>query len=296
MRWPPIVVLLVILLVAVLSAGCAQPKVQSVHMSWGEISNEYTEIKSNVDVTNPYPISIPLSDVEVEIFMNGVLMGHGNAIGDTTISPPSDTLALSIKLINDRLVDWWVSHIERGEETVMKIKTNLIFSILGYKLRIPIEQSSTFRTSFLSSVSPEGTSLNIGGVKAIEVKDATLKWGDVDRSRTQIIVNAVVKNNLPIPIPVKFLEYEISMNGIKMGEGRVVSDTVIKPMKQDTVELVMEIDNSKIPQWWVSHIKNGEKTTVSINAKVGIDVQGSEYTVDLYTYSYDFTTNLLSSM
>ncbi len=295
MRSPPVIVLLAVIL-AILSAGCAQPKVQSVHMSWGEVSSEYTEIKSNVEVTNPYPVSIPLSDVEVDIFMNGVLMGHGNAIGDTTISPPSDTLTLSIKLINDRLVDWWVSHIENGEETVMKIKTNLVFSVLGYKLRIPIENSNTFQTSFLSSVSPEGASLNIGGVKAIEVRDATLKWGDVDRSRTQIIVNAVVKNNLPVPIPVKFLEYEISMNGIKMGEGKAVSDTVIKPMKSEAVELVMEIDNSKIPQWWVSHIKDGEKTTVSITTKAGIDVQGKEYSLPIYTYSYEFTTNLLGSM
>ncbi|WP_198002018.1 LEA type 2 family protein [Archaeoglobus veneficus] len=293
MRWLPLIVVIVI---ATLSAGCAQPKVQSVEMSWGEVNDEYTEIVSSIEVNNPYPISIPLSDVEVEIFMNGVLMGHGNAVGDTTISPPSDTLKLSIKLLNDRLVDWWVSHIENGEETVMKIKTSLIFSIFGYKLSIPIENSNTFQTTFLSSISPEGMSLSIGGIKAIEVKDAKLRWGDVDRSRTQIIVSAVVKNNLPVPIPVKFMEYEITMNGIRMGEGRVVSDTVIKPMKQDTVEFVMEIDNTKIPDWWVSHVKNGEKTTVSIKAKVGLDVQGKEYSVDLYTYSYDFTTDLLTSM
>jgi len=292
MRW----LLLAIILTATLSAGCAQPKVQSIQMSWGDVNDEYTEIVSNAEVSNPYPIAIPLSDVEVEIFMNGVLMGHGNAVGDTTISSPSDTLTLSIKLINERLVDWWVSHIERGEETVMKIKTNLVFSIFGYKLRIPIERSTTFQTTFLSSISPEGVSLNVGGVKAIEVKDARIKWGEVDRSRTQIIVSAVIKNNLPVPIPVKFMEYEVSMNGIKMGEGRVVSDAVIKPMKSEAVEFVMEMDNSKIPEWWVSHIKNGEKTTVSIKAKVGIEVEGREYSVNLYTHSYEFTTDLLGSM
>ena len=292
MRW----LLLAIILLAILSAGCAQPKVQSIKMRWGNVNDEYTEIVSNVEVSNPYPIAIPLSDVEVEIFMNGVLMGHGNAVGDTTISPPSDTLTLSIKLINERLVDWWVSHIERGEETVMKIKTNLVFSIFGYKLRIPIERSTTFQTAFLSSMSPEGVSLEVGGIKALEIKDAKVTWGEVDKSRTQIIVSAVVKNNLPVPIPVKFMEYEISMNGIKMGEGRVVSDTVIKPMKSETVKFVMEIDNTKIPEWWVSHVKNGEKTTVSINAKAGVEIGGEEYSIDLYTYSYNFTTDLLGSM
>jgi len=289
----------VLILAAVTLSGCVEkPTVKSVEYKWGEVTSEQTEILSYITVNNPNPVPIPLSDVEVEILMNGILMGYGSAIGDTTISASSDdTLILSIKLDNDKLVDWWVSHIENGEKTVMKVKSSLVFSILGYEFKTPpMEQSNTIETSMLSQISIEGASLEVGGVKAIEITRANAKWGDVDKRRTQIVIDAEVKNNMPVPIPVKFLTYTIEMNGIKMGSGKVTSDVVIPPKSKKNIRLVMDLDNTKIPEWWVSHIKNGEKTTISISTKVTVEFMGEEYTFKLFTQNYEFSTNLVGSM
>jgi LEA14-like dessication related protein len=230
--------------------------------------------------------------------MNGILMGHGKAVGDTTISASSDdTLTLSIKLDNDKLVDWWVSHIKNGERTVMQVKSNLIFNIFGYELKTPpMEQSNTFETSMLSQISIEGTSLEVGGIKALEITRANAKWGDVDSKRTQIVIDAEVKNNMPVPIPVKFITYTIKMNGIDMGSGKVKSDAGIPPKSKRNIRVVMDIDNAKIPEWWVSHIKNGEKTTISISAKITVGLMDKEYSFKLFTQNYEFSTNLVASM
>jgi len=290
---------LALILATVTLSGCVEkPTVKSIEYKWGKVTSEQTEILSYITINNPNPVPIPLGDVEVDVLMNGILMGHGSAIGDTTISASSDdTLTLSIKLDNDKLVDWWVSHIENGEKTVMRVKSSLVFNILGYKFRTPpMEQSNTIETSMLSQISIEGASLEVAGVKAVEITRASAKWGDVNKERTQIIIDAEVKNNMPVPIPIKFLTYTIEMNGIKMGSGKVKSDVIIPPKSKKSIELVMNIDNSKIPEWWVSHIKNGEKTTISISTEVTVEFMGEEYTFKLFTQNYEFSTNLVGSM
>ncbi len=289
--------ILAVLLIASISTltGCSKPQVKSVKMHWGEVNSSVTQIISDVTVTDPLPFSIPLSGVNVKVYMNGIDMGNGHSVGKASISPPESNIRLVIDLINSRLVDWWVTHIKNGERTTVKVISNLEFSIFGFKFGIPVTRTSEFKTDFLSGVPVKNADIVVAGEKVGEVKDIKLRWGDVTHDTTQIIVSATVVNDMPVPLYLNYLEYEIYMNGIKMGSGRITSTKIIKPNSQGKVEFTMYIDNSKIPEWWVTHIKNGEKTTVKVKMGVGMSLQGRNIFIPLNSYTYTIQTHILSS-
>ena len=290
-------VLALLLLVAALSSvsGCSKPEVKKVTMHWGTVNSSVTQIISNVTVTDPLPFSIPLSGVNVKIYMNGIEMGTGHSVGRASIFPPESNIKLVIDLINSRLVDWWVTHIRNGERTTVKIVSDLEFSIFGLKFGVPVTRVSEFRTNFLSIPPAKSVGIYVAGLKVGEVKDVKLRWGDVTHGSTQVIATATVVNDLPVPLYLNYLEYNIYMNGIKMGSGRIASTKIIKPKSQERVEFTMYIDNSKIPEWWVTHIRNGERTTVKVEMGVGMTIRGKSVFVPLNSYTYTIQTHILQS-
>jgi LEA14-like dessication related protein len=77
----------------------------------------------------------------------------------------------------------------------------------------------------------------------------------------------VVTNPNPIGVPgVIDIEYMVSLNGVPVGEG--VKEGVGLSTGQDEIELVIPIDNQQIPAWWVTHVNNGEQSTLALEATV----------------------------
>jgi LEA14-like dessication related protein len=286
--------LIILVVLSAAFAGCSKPEMKSVTMHWGEVNSTTTQIISNVYVSNPLPFSIPLSGVNVKIYMNGIEMGTGYSVGKTDISPPGGTIRLVIDLMNSKLVDWWCSHIRNGERTTVKIVSDLQFSILGFKFGIPITKVNEFKTDLLSGIRTKNVDITVDGINVGEVKDLNLRWGDVTHDTTQIIASGTVVNNMPIPLYLRYFEYHIYMNGIDMGRGKITSTKIIKPKSQGRVEFTMLLQNSKIPEWWVTHIRNGEKTTVKIVTGLGMEINGKDVFIGLQSYKYTFHTNILS--
>ena len=83
------------------------------------------------------------------------------------------------------------------------------------------------------------------------------------------------------------------MNGIELAEGSSDVATVIPPWSETTLTLVTEIDNGKLDEWWVSHIRNGERTRVKIVLRPFVEVAGEEFGFTLAEKESEFTTNIL---
>jgi len=278
-----------LLILAIILSGClSKPEIKSIENHWGKITSEETEIISVITLNNPNSISIPLSDLEIDLYMNDVHMGSGRAIGDTTISPGEDSLTLSTLIENDRLKDWWVTHIKNGEKTQMKIKYNLVFSILGFDIKVPYETSDYFETTIISQLS----SINFEGGGIIEIKEMDFKW-DAGEEVTYITATMKIKNNIPAQIPVKYIKYRLLMNGIEMSSGEASDNLSIPPSGQKDFKLNIAIENSKIPEWWITHIKNNEKTTVTIDMQIGIEINGKEKTFST-SNEFEFYTAIAS--
>jgi len=277
--------LLLIITVTLLFSGCVEPRIEYVKNSWGEVNEEYTEMVTKVGVHNPLPVPLPVKDIKIEIFMNGIKMGQGSAvkadIGANTISD----VVISTKIDNDKIVEWWVSHVKNNEVTNVDVKGKTILDILSItQFDYPVEYSSKIKTQILDSMGFK----NIKKFGGLLVEGVNAKWDDVSKDHTEMKVNVKFKTSSPIRI-VK-LRYYIELNGIKLADG---VDNVNKDLESSkNVEFSVYIDNSKIPRWWVSHIKNGERSVGKIVIKPVVEIAGSEYKIPLIEQSINLKTNM----
>lgn len=290
-------ILILLLSVTITVSGCLQkPELISTDHRWGEVTSEETELISTVVVDSPNFVPIPLNDVKLDIYMNGIHMGEGSAVGETTISG-RDELKISSRIENERLRDWWPTHIKNGEQTEIKIKGNLVFGVMGYGLEVPVENKVSFNTSILSKMSSNEVRMGFIGFDALVMKDMEFKWGTGgEDGDTAIIVTMDVRNNLPAEIPLKSIDYQMEMNGVKMAQGASQDHMTIPASGQREVTMEMIMDGTKIPEWWVTHIQKGEKTTATIDMQLTLETDGEEQTVELSDMEFEFSTNIAGSM
>ncbi|MCD6099003.1 MAG: LEA type 2 family protein, partial [Candidatus Marinimicrobia bacterium] len=127
----------------------------------------------------------------------------------------------------------------------------------------------------------------------LTIKSIKSHWGDVTADYTEIITLATIRNENLIPVPITKLRYLVEMNGIRIAEGSNNVATIIQPKSDATLTFVTKLDNRMLDEWWVSHIKNGERTKVRIVLQPVIEVGGKELVFTLAEEESEFTTNLL---
>ncbi len=292
--------LVMALIVSVLLLGCAQkaptvgkPEIREIKHGWGKVTSSTTEIITKIKVYNPNPIPLPLKDIRTEVYMNNVKMGEGSALKSEIKANSESTIVISTKLENGKIPEWWVSHIKNGEKSTMSVKGYLIFDLKVTEFKYPIELSKPIKTDILAGLSSDKPQkINVGPV-TLTIKSTKSYWGDVNEDYTEIITLATIYNDNLIPVPVTKFHYLVEMNGIKLAEGSSNVSTVIQPKSEVTLTFVTKLDNKMLDEWWVSHIKNGEKTKVKIVLQPVIEVAGKEFKFTLAEKESEFTTNLL---
>ncbi|MFB6120648.1 MAG: LEA type 2 family protein [Halobacteriaceae archaeon] len=133
-----------------------------------------------------------------------------------------------------------------------------------------------------------------GGVIGVpQVESMENSFGTVNESTTVIETNVTVNNPNPIGISLGgvSLNYTVDMNEVRMASGDKTGISI--GTGNSTVTLTTLMDNSQIPKWWVSHIRNGEQTTVDVRATVTSSLLGQSYTTSLPGRTIN--TDLLSS-
>ena len=294
-------VLVATLLISVILMGCAQegkltigkPEIREINHEWGKVTTSTTEIITKVVVYNPNPISLPLKDVLTEIYMNNIKMGEGSALKADIKANSESTIVISTKLENGRIPEWWVSHIKNAEKSVMKMKGYLVFDLKITEFKYPIELSNAIETDILAGLSSNVPRKIGAGPITLTVKSTKSYWGDVKEDYTEIITMTTIYNDNLVPVPITKIHQLVEMNGIRFAEGSSNVATVIQPKSEATLTFVTKLDNRMLDEWWVSHIKNGERTKVKIVLQPVIEFAGKEFMFTLVEKESVFLTNLL---
>ncbi|WP_290902363.1 LEA type 2 family protein [Ferroglobus sp.] len=283
--------MLPILLLLILTSGClglGKPEVLSYKSEWGEITESYSEIITKMDVKNPNPFSIPLKAIDLTLYINNIELGKGRSIGDATLKPNAiTTITISTKIDNSKIPEWWVSHIKNGEVSELLLKGNLIFNLIITEFKFPFEERDEIRTDILRGFKVD-EKMNFGPLAA-NVK-INPRWGEVKSDYTQIMLDTVIDSD--VSFRLKGIKYEVLMNGIKIGEGYYDKDVEIGRNTKFTLEL--RLDNDKLDDWWVSHLKNGERSEVEIIVTGVFDLAGKTFEVDLIREKTSFRTEILT--
>jgi len=269
-----------------------RPRVTGVDNEFGRVTDDRTEVKTSVTVENPTLLGLgdSVASVEYTLSMNDVQMAHERQ-EDIAISGGETDLNLSTWIDNDDVPRWWVTHIERGERTTVEVDPTLTVDRLGVAVEADAAaHTETFETDLLAPLqSNQSRSLEAFGRTVLNVQRTDAEWGDPTAEETPLDATMTVQNPLSVPVPLTNLTYVVEMNGVVVGEGEVGRRTLVDPGTTETIRAAMTIDNSRIDDWWVTHLRRNESTRMTVRVEGAVEVAGERVRLPLESLSFSRT-------
>ena len=297
-----------VLLVAVAGGAFAvgvlgAPTVMSVDNRFAGVNATTTVIETDLVVDNPNPAGVSLGGVGVEyaVAMNDVRLAHGTKDG-IAVKRGETAVPFVSHVDNQKIPDWWVSHVENGEHTELTVDATVRSSALGQSFGGPTVRRNVDTDIVGQFNSTETRPINANSPLVADpvlyVNETSASWGDVSESTTPIRLAFTVYNPKPHPVAFSELGYDITMNGVDVGEGATAREYVIPPESSRTIETTTYIDNDRIDEWWVTHLERNQTTDLRIEfyAKLGVG-GGSTIRVplDALTYTQTVETDIFGT-
>ncbi|MDS0259001.1 LEA type 2 family protein [Haloarcula sp. S1CR25-12] len=128
-----------------------------------------------------------------------------------------------------------------------------------------------------------GGAFAVGLVGTPGVETVENRFTDISANTTTIGTTLTVSNPNPVGVTLggTAIEYTISMNDVAVASGEKTGIALTRG--NSTLDFSTRMRNSEIPPWWTTHIANGERTTVHIDATVSDSLVGEQ--------SFSFTQN-----
>lgn len=270
------------------------PSVAGVQNSFGDVTDETTEIHTALVVHNPNPVGVSLGDASVsyDVTMNDVAMANGTKDG-VAIGAGNSTVAFRTEMQNDRIPRWWTSHVRNGEHTTVQVDASVRSGTLDRTFDAPPierEVSTDVISQFNSTETrPVNASQPFVSDPVMYVNETSASWGEVTDAETPIDMRFVVYNPKTMPIAVTEIGYNITMNDVKVGNGTTDSEHVVEGHTSETIEAETAIRTQKLDEWWVSHLENEQVTQLRIEFYAKIDAGGETFRVALDEMTYEKT-------
>jgi len=240
-------------------------RVESISNSWGPISPDVTSIVTQIVVNGPELSSLSLS-VFCDIYFNNIKMAEG--LGEDLIVEKIDSGSLvrfttKINNNNENIAKWWLSHIQNGEKTKVIIQGELIIDLGKVNIAYPFSWQNEFQTNMLEGINTEELSNFSFGPFRLQIKSLRFGWVKIATDEVEIRYTIKIHNPGIIPLApiINRVEYDLSLNRIKMIEGSSGVPSIIWPGGTEAVILTTKLDSRKLQTWWFSHIKSDERTS-----------------------------------
>ncbi|WP_017341834.1 LEA type 2 family protein [Halorubrum sp. T3] len=119
-----------------------------------------------------------------------------------------------------------------------------------------------------------GGAFALGVLGVPSVAAVNNSFGDVTNETTVVETDLVVSNPNPIGVGLDgvSIDYTVSMNDVEMASGG--REGVSVASGNSSIAFETDLDNDAIPPWWTSHVRNDERTTVAIDARITSDLLG----------------------
>lgn len=276
----------IVVIVVVAVAGVLvyeQPSIVTVENRFGDVNESRTAIETDIVVRNPNPIGTSLESVTTNytVRLNGVTMARGTDEG-IPLERGNTTIGETVLLDNDEIPDWWVTHVRNGEQTRVDVTANATTSLLGREVTFSrdrtIETDITDRlnTTETRPVDPIDANVPLVSDPALYVNETSASWGRVTEDRTFLDLSVTLYNPSDIPYPISTLEYTMNANDVTVGNGTTDQAYIVPGGTERTVNGTVRIDNSALHEWWVTHIENGQTTSIQLDITAVIELPTGE--------------------
>ena len=274
------------------------PAVEEVDNRFGEADNETTVVYTDLVVNNPNPIGVQLGNTTINytVRMNDVPMAVGGREG-LDIREGNSTQEFTTRMDNEQIPPWWVTHVNNDERTVVTINATVRTSILGQR-QYDLTQEKEVETDIIGQFNSEETRpVNADDPPpatsnpVLYVNRTAAQWGEATEQETPINMEFQLYNPQTLPFTVTELGYEITMNGVLVGEGATDDIAAIPPGATETVRTEARIINGNLDDWWVTHLQNDQVTGLRIEfyAVVSSDELSRDVRVPLDELTYEKT-------
>jgi len=277
-----IVLALVVVGGLVATGGFAAPTVESTTYEWGEVTEDTTEIRTMVTVENPNPVGIPgIVDIGYAAQLNDVTLAEGQESG-VGFGTGKSEVELAIAMENERIADWWVTHVNDGEQSEMSIDASV--SAPGFEREIPAK-SSTIETDILGGFTEEGErQVDARGEPLLVIENQQAEWGVADGEETPITFSADMENVHEYDVTLDGVEYVVTMNGVELGRGQRSDGIDVAPGESGTIETTVALDSPKMADWWAEHVTDGEESRMTVEMYGYVEEDGERKRVPLRVF------------
>ena len=289
-----VVVLLAIALAALVGTGVlSAPTVDSVDTEWGTVTANATANETTATVDNPNPVGVPgVVDVAYVARLNDVVLARGERSG-VGFPPGTSRLRLSTAMDNDRIAQWWVAHVDDGESSTLRVDATV--SGPGFSRRVPA-QRTTVETDLLGGFATgEPRTVSFDGDPLLVVANQSARWGDADAAVTPLSVFAAIENVHDHTVALDGVDYVVELNDVTLADGRQRSGFAVEPGETGRLDVWMGLDSARMADWWATHVRAGERSTLSVEL-YGLVERDGEYErvpIRIYERSLDLETDVL---
>ncbi|SFR98514.1 LEA14-like dessication related protein [Halomicrobium zhouii] len=296
------------LLVAVAGAGAAAgilgaPSVAGIENHFGDVNETTTDVHTDIVVSNPNPVGVQLGGTTVDyaVEMNGITMATGTKAG-VGVETGNSTVNATSRLHNDRIPEWWVSHLQNGETTALTVDADVHSSMVGQSFGAPSverEIETDISSSFDSTeTQPIDANQPLVSDPVLYLNETEGEWGEVTEAETPIVMAFTLYNPKDYPISASSIGYDVTMNGLAVGEGQTDRSVTIPPGETRTIEATTVIDNGLLDEWWVSHLERNQVTDLEIQFYARFDLSAAgagDIRVPLDSVTHEIETDMFGN-
>jgi len=255
------------------------PQVVAIENELVGANESTTVVESNLTISNPnpFPITLRRADVTYTVSMNDIPVGTGQETG-VSLGSGNSSVAVRTGLDNDDIDDWWVTHVRRGERTTVSVRTTVesgrIDRSVSHRVADRTVQTDITAAFNRSETTPIDASRPLVSDPVLYVNETTAHWGSVTTNRTVIQTRLHVYNPKSYPVPITGVSYDVGMNDVSVATGSTTTLRAIPARTHRNVTARLVVDNSRLDEWWVSHVQRNQTTTVTVDYAVRLDLYG----------------------
>lgn len=297
-----VLVVLIAAAVGAYSAGVAGlPAVTDVENRFGPVDENATTVHTELVVDNPAPVGVELGGVAVDytVSMNDVALANGSKRG-VDVRPGRDRVPFTTRMDNERIPRWWVTHVRNDETTEIRVDATVRSSLLDRSFDLP--QERTVETDIIGQFRstedrPVDADSPLVSDPVLVVRETDARWGDVTAGTTPIEMAFVVYNSKAVSYPITEIGYTITMNGLTVGNGTTEDPAVLAARSETTVRATTAIENDRLDDWWVTHLRSGETTDLRIDfhATARLGAATVRLPLDELTYTRTIETDVFGT-
>lgn len=266
---------------------------------WEEVNEESITVVSEAWINNPNPLglSVGFIDIKYSAEVNNITLAEG-MIDKVRLNSGNNTQSFETELKQGRIPEWWVSHLQNGENSTVSVPVNINTPVTSFEIDAFSKEVSTNITSrienSLKSIEGNYTGPGIETTRSgftvevrpeIEIRDFKASWGEISEERSEVLMDMKVHNPNQYPIPTPSFGGKADLNNITLANWSanaepltdLAEEGMIAPGENEDLRFKVGLKNQDMDDWLETHVENEEYTKAKIEAQLIFNVRGEQF-------------------